>query len=110
MTTLDELCQVIDSIGLPWANTDFERGDDVSPPYIVLKKTGGSVNGANDSAWCHLVEYDVELYTTRRDYALERTVTDALEGSGIFFDDGGFWGIPEQGMVEAVFTVTVREN
>lgn len=110
MTTLDELCQVIDSIGLPWANTNFEREDDVSPPYIVLRKSDGSVIGANDSAWCHLVEYDIGLYTKRRDYALERTVMDALDGSGIFYDDGGFWELPEQGMVEAVFTVTVREN
>ena len=110
MITLDELCQAIASIGLPWANTDFERGDDISPPYIVLRKSGGITSGANDATWCHLVEYDIELYTQRRDYALESTVTNALDSAGIFYEDGGCWQIQDQGMVEAVFTVTVREN
>ena len=36
MITIDELCQVVASIGLPWAQVGFERGDDVQPPF-----TGG---------------------------------------------------------------------
>lgn len=110
MTTLDELCQAVASIGLPWANTDFERGEDVSPPYIILTKSGASTYGANDLAWCLSAEYDIELYTVRRDYDLERTVRDALDNAGIYFEDGGVWKIESQGLVESVTTVTVREN
>ena len=110
MTTLDELCGVIGAIGLPWTNTEWTRDDDAQLPYIVLKKTGGTAHGANDATWCVVAEYDIELYTERRDYALERTVTDALDDAGIYFSDGGAWPIPSEGMHEAVITVTVREN
>ena len=110
MTTLDDLCEAIASVGLPWANTDFERGEDVTLPYIVLTKTGASTYGANDLSWCLTAEYDVELYTERRDYGLERTITDALDNAGIYFEDAGVWKIESQGLVESVVTVTVREN
>lgn len=112
MTTLDELCSVIDSIGLPWANTAFEREEkaEVFPPYIVLTRQTGQTFGADDATWCAVAEYDIELYTERRDYGLERTVTDALDNAGIYFSDGGVWPIPSEGLIEAVVTVTVREN
>ena len=110
MITLDELCQTIDTIGVPWANTDFKREESISPPYIALKKSDATTYGANDMTWCTVTEYDIEIYTIVRDYDLERTVMDALDNLGLFFSDGGFWSIPDQGMVEAVLTVTVREN
>ena len=109
MITIDELCRALDGIGVPWSNGDFERGDDISPPYIVLNKSGASSYGANDITWCLTTEYEIELYTERRDYQLERKVTDALDSLGLYFTDGGFWPLPTQGMVEAVITVTVRD-
>ena len=110
MTTLDELCATIASVGLPWADTTFEREEDIAPPYIVLRKAGGTSAGADDASWLRVAEYEIELYTKRRDYGLERQVSDALDNAGIYFNDGGFWPLPSEGMVEAVFTVTVREN
>lgn len=110
MTTIDELCEAIASVGLPWANTDFEEEESVSPPYIVLSRQVGQSFGADDVTWCVVAEYDVELYTERRDYDLERRVADALDDAGIYFSDGGVWPLPTEGMVESVITVTVREN
>ena len=110
MTTLDELCGVLDGIGIAWTNTKWGRGDEVAAPFIVLRKSGGTSYGANDMTWCSVAEYDIELYTTHRDYALERTVTEALEVAGIYFIDGGVWPLDSEGLIEAVTTVTVREN
>ena len=110
MITLDALCEAIASIGLPWANMAFEPDEDVSPPYIVLTRQIGQAFGADDATWCTVADYDVELYTEHRAYDLERTVADALDEAGIYFSDGGVWPIPSEGLVEAVVTVTVREN
>lgn len=109
MTTLDELCGVIASVGLPWANTAFETEEDVLPPYIVLTRRPGTTYGADDLTWCVVAEYDIELYTEHRAYDLERRVTDALDEAGIYFSDGGVWPIPSEGLIEAVVTVTVQE-
>ena len=109
MITLDDLCSVVASIGLPWANTNFERGEDMDAPYIVLSRQDVTTIAADDQTWFRMVDYDIELYTTRRDYKLESTVTDSLDNAGIYFADGGVWPIPAEGLIETVFTITVRE-
>lgn len=114
MNTLDTLCELLAALGIPWANQDgFGRGDgnlSPQPPYIVLTKSDGRTHGANDLTWLHVVSYDIELYTTHRDYALEKAVSNALDNEGFYFSDGGTWNIDSEGLVEAVFTVDVREN
>lgn len=109
MTTIDELCAAIESVGLPWAQMSFERGEDVQPPFIVLIPTTGNTSGANDLVWINSAEYDVELYTQRRDYLLEADVAAALESAGCFWTSGGYWHLKDEHLFEAVFTVTVRE-
>lgn len=109
MITIDELCQVVASIGLPWAQVDFERGDDVQPPFIVLMPTSSDNSGANDLVWTHTTDYDVELYTEHRDYNLEAAIATALETAGTFWEPGGYWHLESESMFETVFTVTVRE-
>lgn len=109
MITIDELCQVVASIGLPWAQVDFERGDDVQPPFIVITPTNPENSGANDEVWTHTVDYDIELYTKRRDYNLEGAVATALEVAEIYWEPGGYWHLESEKMFETVFTVTVRE-
>ena len=114
MNTLDTLCNLIASLGIPWTNqTEFGRGDGLDapqPPYITLRKDSGQTTGANDLTWLHIVSYDIELYTTHRDYALERTVANALDNQGFYFSDGGTWNIGTEGLIETVYTVDVREN
>ena len=111
MTTVDELCEAIATVGVPWTNAELGRGDeDFAPPYIVIRKSGGFTSGANDMTWCAIAEYDIELYTIHRNYGLERTVTDALDEAGIYYSDGGNWPLDTEGLFEAVMTVTVREN
>lgn len=110
MTTLDELCEAIAAINLPWTNTAWGRGDDVTAPYIVLVKSGGDTYGADNATWYAVAEYDVELYCSNRDYGLERAVRTALDDAGIYWSDGGTWSIPTESLIETVYTVTVREN
>ena len=109
MITIDELCQVVASIGLPWAQVDFERGDDVEPPFIVLMPSSGATVKANDGNWVRTVEYEIELYTERRNYNLEAAIATALETAGTDWDSGGYWHLESESMFETVFTVTVRE-
>ena len=111
MNTLDDLCAAIVTVGVPWTNAELGRGDeDFAPPYIVLRKTVGVPSAANDMTWCTIAEYDVELYTVHRNYALERAVRDALDDAGIYYSDGGAWPLESEGLFETVMTVTVREN
>ena len=109
MTTIDDLCAVLDTIGLPWTQVAWERGDDAELPYIVLMPTGADNTSASDEVWTHITTYDVELYCKRRDYQKEAIVASALEAAGIFWESGGYWFIDSESMFETVFTVTVRE-
>lgn len=109
MITFDDLFAVVQSTGLPCYNTRVARGDDVAPPFVIVTKSGGSNDGADDVVWAHTVEYDVDLYSEVRDYENEAAITDALDAAGIWWTDGGLWEIQTEGLVEAVFTVPVRE-
>ena len=36
MTTLDELCEAVSSLGIPWANERFVDGMEPEPPFILI--------------------------------------------------------------------------
>lgn len=109
MITIDELCAAIDSLGIPWAQVDFERGEDVEPPFIVLMPSAGATVKANDGNWVQTVEYEIELYTERRNYNLEAAIATALETAETDWEQGGYWHLESENMFETVFVVTVRE-
>ena len=59
--TYKEVSEMISGIGLPYAYYQFPDNTELQPPFIV------------------------ELYTDNKDFALEQTVEDALNGSGLVY-------------------------
>lgn len=111
MILLDDLCDVLDSLGIPWTNeqpTD-EQKSKILPPYIALVAGYGETQYADNTAWLRWMPYDVALYTRHRDYALERKVAAALDDAGCAYTLG-VTNIESEGLVEAAFSVDVDEE
>ena len=51
MMNLDDLCKLLDGLGIPWANEDFTDDEKPAPPYIVLSAGFGETLYADNVAW-----------------------------------------------------------
>lgn len=83
MVTLAQLCGALRSVGLPYAQDewDTEEADRKSPPplpYAILVAQASEDVIADESNFVRVTPYDVEVYTRGRDMDLERRLEDAL--------------------------------
>lgn len=108
MISLDDLCGLLDGIGVEWANESFGGDEKPAPPYITLEAGYDDAVYADNVAWDSWMSYEIVLHAPRRDYALEGKVAGALDAAGCAYEksinpDGG------ERLVEASFAVNVRE-
>ena len=108
MESIHELTSAVASIGIPWANGHWGKGDDPTVPYITLMPGTGESFGADNITWCAVMPYDVELYTSVRDYELERRLETALDAAGIYWSKE-VYDLEDEEVSETVYNVTVRE-
>lgn len=83
LVSLDEACALLDEFGLPWANPKFDKADEPAPPFICLVGGYTEAMHADNVQWIRYMLYDVALYTSARDYELERELEAAIESHGI---------------------------
>lgn len=108
MITLTKLCEVLDGLGIEWANEKFEPKEP-EPPFIVLVAGYGEAAGADNVTWCEWMPYDVALYTKRRDYKTERKVAEALTSVECRYTKT-VTILDSENLTEAAFSVNVTEE
>lgn len=108
MITLDELCGVLDRLGLPWANEGFADDERPDVPYIVLEADFEEVAYADDMPWARWMPYEILLYTSNRSYETEARVADLLDEAGCAYEKSITHNDGER-LVEASFSVCVTE-
>ena len=109
MIGLKELCGVLDSLGIPWANQRFADGEEPSPPFICLVAGYNETTYADNNVFASWMSYDVALYTRRRDYATEQRIRDALAAAECPYTLC-ITEIDSEELTEAAFTVNVAES
>lgn len=108
MIELKELCGVLDSLGIPWANQRFADGEEPEPPFICLVAGYNEATYADNGTYLSWMPYDIALYTRHRDYESEGRIRRALEAAGCPFTLG-ITNIDSEELTEAAFTVNVVE-
>ena len=81
--TVGDMLAALDGIGLPATQFEWPEQDAPSLPYAIIapvEERSLTMDGRND---LFTVAYDVELYSRRRDVALELRVRGALADAGI---------------------------
>ena len=109
MTTLDELCAAISSLGIPWANERFSDGLEPEPPFVLLVAGYDEPGYADGSAWYRPTSYDVALYTRTRDYTTESKIGTALDAIGCPWERM-VTHLDSEGLIETAFSVYVTEE
>ena len=105
MRTYDDLCDVMRACELPFARISWEPLDpsDIPPlPHALLVPQRTRHQSASDGISCHVTPYNVELYVSGSNLALEEGVQAALEGAGFNADR---YAVPlGDGITEIVWT------
>lgn len=83
---LSEIADMLDEIGVPVAYRAFEAdGTAPAPPFICYLLPNSDPEIADDINYAKIEELDIELYTSFKDFELEKTIENVLTSHGIAF-------------------------
>lgn len=88
---MERLIAIMDEIGLPYAYHHFAEGEGPDPPFLVFLTSGSDNFAADGRAYYKIDEIHIELYTDRKDPALEGSVEAVLDQHGIFYRKTEVW-------------------
>ena len=88
---MEELLQILEEIGLPFAYHHFAEGESPEPPFVVYLFPGSNNFGADGKVYYKIQEVHLELYTDLKDLNLEQSVEDVLDEHGIFYNKTETW-------------------
>ena len=83
--TLQEVDNMVKSIGLPYAYFQFPEGTRQAPPFICFFYTNSDDLFADNSNYQDIRRLNIELYTSTKDFALEKTIEDTLKLNGFTY-------------------------
>ena len=100
---MDEVLEILSMIGLPFAYHHFAEGESPDPPFICYLTPGSDNFAADGKVYYKINEFHIELYTDRKDPALEGSVEAVLDERGIFYDKTEVW-IESEKLYEVLYT------
>lgn len=83
--TFQEVKNMVESIGLPYAYFQFPEGTGQAPPFICFFYTNSDDLFADNSNYQDIRRLNIELYTSTKDFALEKTIEDTLKLNGFSY-------------------------
>ena len=83
--TYQEVADMVESIGLPFAYYQFNEGTVKGPPFVCFYYTGGNDFAADNTNYVKVERLVVELYTDQFDPVLEEDVETALKSHELVF-------------------------
>lgn len=87
--TQAELYQALKSTGMPVAYGSFSSP--VSPPFITYQFAYSSDMIADNQNYVEISNFQVELYTDKKDLAVEKLVQDKLKELGLPYSKFEVW-------------------
>lgn len=88
---MERLIAIMEEIGLPYAYHHFAEGEGPDPPFLCFLTSGSDNFAADGKVYYKIDEIHIELYTDRKDPALEDSVEAVLDGHGIFYRKTEVW-------------------
>jgi hypothetical protein len=101
-----EVPALLGRLGLPFAYDHFAEGESVDPPFVVYRYPNADNFAADGVAYFKQDILHIEVYTDRKDPALEERIETALDESGIFYGKGETW-IDSEKLYEVLYEMEV---
>ena len=100
---MERLIAIMEEVGPPYAYHHFAEGESPDPPFICFLVPGSDIFAADGLAYFKIDQVNIELYTDRKDPALEDRVETVLDGHGIFYRKSEVW-IESEKLYEVLYT------
>jgi hypothetical protein len=104
--TMDELVAMLQEMGLPFAYDHFAEGESPEPPFICYLLPGSDNFSADGRVYFKINEVRIEVYTDRKDLAVESKVEAVLDDRGIFYNKSEVW-IGSEKLYEVLYSFTL---
>lgn len=108
---MDKLLLILAALDIPFAYDHFAEGESLEPPFICYLLPGSDNFAADGKVYFKCSEVRFELYTDRKDPALELRVETVLDDYRIFYNKSETW-IDSEKLYEVLyqFELEVNEN
>lgn len=100
---MDDLMQLMEEIGLPFAYDHFAEGESPDPPFITFLLPGSDNFAADGKVYLKINEVHIELYTDEKNPETEALVENVLDAHEIFYDKTEVW-IESEKLYEVLYS------
>lgn len=100
--TQAELFQALKSLGMPVAYGSFSSP--VSPPFITYQFAYSSDVKADNQNYVEISNFQIELYTAKKDLAAEKLVQDKLKELGLPYSKIETW-LEEEKLFQVIYEI-----
>ena len=100
---MEELLQMLEEMGLPFAYHHFAEGESPEPPFVCYLLSGSNNFSADGKVYYKINEVHIELYTDWKDLAVEQGVEAVLDEHGVFYNKSEVW-IESEKLYEVLYT------
>lgn len=102
--TLEELAEMLEKTGFPFAYDHFAEGESPDPPFICYLLPGSDNFAADGRVYFRISEVRIELYTDRKYPGAEALVETVLDDAGIFYNKSEAW-IQSEKLYEVLYSM-----
>lgn len=88
---MEELIAILKECGIPFAYDHFAEGESLDPPFICYLLPGSDNFAADGKVYYKINEVRIELYTDKKDLAVEQQLEKVLDAHSIFYDRSETW-------------------
>ena len=100
---MDKIINMLEEIGIPFAYSHFAEGESPEPPFLCYLLPRSDNFSADGRVYHKLSSVHFEVYTDKKDRALECKVEDVLDKNNIFYNESEVW-INSEKLYEVIYS------
>ncbi len=104
--TYEQIKEMMEETGLPFAYHHFAEGESPVPPFLIFLSPGEDTFSADNNMYFSFKQLDIELYTDRKDPEPEKELESILHQHNIFYNKTESW-IASEKMYEVLYEMEV---
>ena len=102
----EQICEMMQETGLPFAYHHFAEGEAPKPPFLLFLTEGEDNFGADNIMYHSFKMLNIELYTDEKSPETEKAVEEVLTSHGIYYSKSEIW-IESERLYEILYEMEV---
>lgn len=104
--TYEEINEMMQEIGLPFAYHHFAEGESPDPPFVLFLSPGENTFSADNLMYVSFKRLHIELYNDEKSPDTEERVEEVLHQHNIYYTKTEVW-IESERLYEVLYTMEV---